>query len=71
MRFKEHTFGEYMARHSDNVKCELWKIHWKKFRRDLFRFIKKSVESSFSWRDKRVYLQKLILKSIAARFLAI
>jgi group II intron reverse transcriptase/maturase len=61
-----------MVRHSDNA-SELWKnLPWKKFRRDLFR-LQKRVWKAVSVGDKRKakYLQKLILKSTAARFLAI
>ncbi len=61
-----------MVRHSDNA-SELWKnLPWKKFRRDLFR-LQKRVFKAVSVGDKRKakYLQKLILKSKAARFLAI
>jgi RNA-directed DNA polymerase len=61
-----------MVRHSSNV-SELWKdLPWKKFRYDLFRLqvrVFKAVRAG----DKRKArsLQKLILKSKAARFLAI
>jgi retron-type reverse transcriptase len=61
-----------MVRHSENA-SELWKkMPWKKFRRDLFR-LQKRVFKAVSVGDKRKakYLQKLILKSKAARFLAI
>ena len=61
-----------MVRHSDNA-SELWKnLPWKKFRRDLFR-LQKRVFKAVSVGDKRKakYLQKLILKSKAARFMAI
>lgn len=61
-----------MVRHSSNV-SELWKnLPWKKFRRDLFR-LQRRVFKAVSVGDKRKakYLQKLILKSRAARFLAI
>lgn len=61
-----------MVRHSSNA-SELWKnLPWKKFRRDLFR-LQKRVWKAVSVGDKRKakHLQKLILKSIAARFLAI
>ena len=61
-----------MIRHSKNT-SESWKnLNWKKFRKDLFRLqcrVFKAVRAS----DKRkaLSLQKLILKSKAARFLAI
>ena len=61
-----------MVSHSDNA-SELWKnLPWKKFRRDLFR-LQKRVFKAVSVGDKRKakYLQKLILKSKAARYLAI
>jgi retron-type reverse transcriptase len=61
-----------MVRHSDNA-SELWKkLPWKKFRKDLFR-LQKRVFKAVSVGDKRKakYLQKLILKSKAARYLAI
>ncbi len=61
-----------MVRHSDNA-SELWKnLPWKKFQRDLFR-LQKRVWKAVTVGDKRKakYLQKLILKSTAARFLAI
>ena len=61
-----------MVRHSDNA-SELWKnLPWNKFRKDLFR-LQKRVWKAVSVGDKRKakYLQKLILKSLAARFLAI
>ena len=57
---------------SDNA-SELWKnLPWNKFRKDLFR-LQKRVWKAVSVGDKRKakYLQKLILKSKAARFLAI
>ncbi len=61
-----------MVRHSSNA-SELWtNLPWKKFRRDLFR-LQKRVYKAVSVGDKRKakYLQKLILKSKAARYLAI
>ncbi len=61
-----------MVRHGDNA-SELWKnLPWKKFRRDLFR-LQKRVFKAVSVGDKRKakYLQKLILKSKTARYLAI
>ncbi|PSB24007.1 group II intron reverse transcriptase/maturase [Chlorogloea sp. CCALA 695] len=61
-----------MVRHSENA-SELWKnLPWKKFRRNLFR-LQKRVWKAVNVGDKRKakYLQKLILKSKAARFLAI
>ena len=61
-----------MVRHSNSA-SELWKnLPWKKFRRDLFR-LQKRVWKAVNVGDKRKakYLQKLILKSKAARFMAI
>jgi retron-type reverse transcriptase len=61
-----------MVRHSNNA-SELWQnLPWKKFRHDLFR-LQKRVWKAVSVGDKRKakYLQKLILKSKAARYLAI
>jgi len=61
-----------MVRHSDSA-SELWKnLPWKKFRKDLFR-LQKRVYKAVSVGDKRKakYLQKLVLKSKAARLMAI
>jgi RNA-directed DNA polymerase len=61
-----------MIRHSVTT-SESWKsLPWKKFRRDLFR-LQKRVYKAVQVGDKRKArsLQKLILKSQAARFLAI
>lgn len=61
-----------MVRHSENA-SELWSsLPWKKFRKDLFR-LQKRVYKAVNAGDKRKakYLQKLILKSLAARLLAI
>jgi len=61
-----------MIRHSNNA-SESWKtLPWKKFRRDLFR-LQKRVFKAIREGDKRraASLQKLILKSTAARLLAI
>jgi len=61
-----------MVRHSNNA-SELWKnLPWKKFRKDLFR-LQRRVYKAVWVGDKRKakYLQKLILKSLAARLLAI
>ncbi|BBD63210.1 reverse transcriptase homolog (plasmid) [Nostoc sp. HK-01] len=61
-----------MIRHSSNT-SESWKtLDWKKFRKDLFR-LQKRVFKAVQAGDKRKArsLQKLILKSKAARFLAI
>ena len=61
-----------MIRHNSNV-SESWKtLPWKKFRRDLFR-LQKRVFKAIQVGDKQKVksLQKLILKSRAARMLAI
>lgn len=61
-----------MIRHS-NITSESWKnLNWKKFRKDLFR-LQNRVFKAIRAGDKRkaLSLQKLILKSKAARFLAI
>lgn len=61
-----------MIRHSHEV-SESWKnLNWKKFRKDLFR-LQKRVFKAIREGNKRkaLSLQKLILKSKAARFLAI
>ena len=61
-----------MVRHDRNI-SELWKsLPWKKFRANLFR-LQKRVFKAIQVGDKRkaMSLQKLILKSRSARFLAI
>ncbi|AUB44919.1 5-methylcytosine-specific restriction endonuclease McrA (plasmid) [Nostoc flagelliforme CCNUN1] len=61
-----------MIRHSVKT-SESWKnLPWKKFRKDLFR-LQRRVFKAVQAGDKRKarFLQKLILKSIAARFLSI
>ena len=63
---------ESMVRHSNNA-SELWKsLPWKQFRRNLFR-LQKRVFKAVQGGDQRKArsLQKLILKSQAARLLAI
>lgn len=63
---------QIMVRHSSNA-SELWKaLPWKKFQKDLFR-LQKRVFKAVQVEDKRKArsLQKLILKSQAARLLAI
>jgi len=61
-----------MVRHSDNTSEPWMNLNWKKFRRDLFR-LQCRVFKAIRAGDKRkaMSLQKLILKSKAARFLAI
>jgi retron-type reverse transcriptase len=70
---KNTLFGVRAWLGTATTKRELWaNLPWKKFRRDLFR-LQKRVWKAVSVGDKRKakYLQKLILKSKAARFLAI
>ena len=61
-----------MIRHSSNT-SESWKtLPWKKFRRDLFRLQKRVFKAVRDGnKRKAMSLQRLILKSQAARFLAI
>jgi retron-type reverse transcriptase len=61
-----------MIRHSSNV-SESWKtLPWKKFRRNLFRLQKRVYKAiQVGDKPKAKSLQKLILKSRAARMLAI
>ena len=62
-----------MIRHIQKLNSESWKnLPWKKFRKDLFR-LQKRVYKAVRARDmpKARSLQKLILRSGAARFLAI
>lgn len=61
-----------MIGHNSNISESWKKLPWKKFRRDLFRLQKrlfKAIEAGN--KRKALRLQKLILKSRAARFLAI
>src|SRR4028119_2433275 len=70
--FRVHKLVKSMIRHNRNV-SESWKtLPWKKFRRDLFR-LQKRVYKAIQVGDKQKAksLQKLILKSTAARRLAI
>ncbi|MGV0029238.1 group II intron reverse transcriptase/maturase [Phormidesmis priestleyi] len=70
--FRKHLTKKSMIRHSDNT-SESWKnLNWKKFRKDLFRLqcrVFKAIRAGN--KRKALSLQKLILKSKAARFLAI
>jgi retron-type reverse transcriptase len=61
-----------MIRHRDNSSESWKKLPWKKFRRNLFR-LQRRVYKAVLVGDKRKAksLQKLILKSTAARLLAI
>lgn len=62
-----------MIRHIQRLNSESWKnLPWKKFRKDLFR-LQKRVYKAVRERDtaKARSLQKLIMRSVAARFLAI
>ena len=70
--FRTHKLEQSMIRHNRNV-SESWKfLPWKLFRRNLFR-LQKRVWKAVRAGDKRKAksLQKLILKSYAARMLAI
>ena len=62
-----------MIRHSKKISSESWKnLNWKKFRKDLFRLqcrVFKAIKAGN--KRKALSLQKLIMKSKAARFLAI
>ncbi len=62
-----------MIRHIDKFNSESWRnLPWKQFRKDLFR-LQKRVWKAVRAGDRRkaIALQKLILRSQAARFLAI
>ena len=61
-----------MIRHSSNA-SESWKnLLWKKFRKDLFRLQRRIFKAVRAGNTRKArFLQKLILKSKAARFLAI
>lgn len=61
-----------MIRHSGNA-SESWKnLPWKKFRRDLFRLQRRVFKAVQAGNKRKArFLQKLILKSKAGRFLAI
>jgi retron-type reverse transcriptase len=61
-----------MIRHGDYT-SESWKtLPWKKFRRDLFRLQRRVFKAVQAGNKRQArFLQKLILKSRAARFLAI
>ena len=69
---RTHNLEQSMIRHSEKT-SESWKnLPWKKFRKDLFRLQKrvwKAVRAGDKAKAKS--LQKLILRSQAARFLAI
>lgn len=70
--FRVHLMEKSMIRHSSNT-SESWKtLPWKQFQKELFR-LQKRVYKAICTGDKRKArsLQKLILKSKAARFLAI
>jgi group II intron reverse transcriptase/maturase len=70
--FRKHKLEQRMIRHNSNV-SESWKtLPWKKFRRDLFRLQKRVFKAiQVGDKPKAKSLQKLILKSRAARMLAI
>ena len=70
--YRKHNWMQIMVRHGINT-SELWKkLPWKKFQKTLFR-LQKRVFKAVQVGDKRKArsLQKLILKSQAARLLAI
>jgi len=70
--FRKHELEKSMFRRSKNA-SETWKnLPWKKFQKDLFR-LQKRVFKAIQVGDKRkaMSLQRLILKSTAARMLAI
>ena len=74
LRNSEHTNHEKsMIRHIEQLNSESWKnLPWKKFRKDLFRLqrrVWKAVRAGDMHKARS--LQKLILRSVAARFLAI
>ncbi len=61
-----------MIRHSDNTSESWKKLPWKKFQKDLFRLQKRVFKAIQAGNKRKArFLQKLILKSKAARFLAI
>lgn len=70
--FRLHNSMERMVRHSSNT-SELWKtIAWKKFRTTLFRLQRRVYKAVLVGNKRKARsLQKLILKSQAARLLAI
>ena len=61
-----------MIRHSEYT-SESWKnLPWKKFQKDLFRLQKRVFQAVWAGNKRKArFLQKLILKSRAARFLSI
>lgn len=72
-RFKANTpWRERMIRHSQQV-SELWKkLPWKRFRRNVFRLQNRVFKAVSVGNLRRARsLQKLIVKSTAARLLAI
>ena len=68
-----HKLEQSMIRHVNKVNSESWKnLPWKKFRKDLFRLQKRVYEAVRTGKTTKAQsLQKLILRSRAARFLAI
>lgn len=61
-----------MIRHSSNTSESWKKLAWKKFQKDLFRLQKRVFKAVQAGNKRKAWsLQKLILKSRAARFLAI
>ena len=70
--FRIYNLEQSMIRHRDNS-SESWKtLPWKKFRRNLFRLQKRVYKAiQVGDKPKAKSLQKLILKSTAARLLAV
>jgi RNA-directed DNA polymerase len=61
-----------MIRHSDGTSESWKKLPWKKFQKDLFRLQKRVFKAVQAGNKRKArFLQKLILKSSSARFLAI
>jgi retron-type reverse transcriptase len=69
---RKHFLEQSMVRHSDNA-SELWKNYPGRNFGEIYSALQKRVFKAVSVGDKRKakYLQKLILKSKAARYLAI
>jgi RNA-directed DNA polymerase len=69
---EKHLMEKSMIRHSSNTSESWKKLAWKKFQKDLFRLQKRVFKAVQAGNKRKAWsLQKLILKSRAARFLAI
>jgi hypothetical protein len=70
--YRKHNWMQIMVSHSIKA-SELWKnLNWKKFQKNLFRLQKRVFKAvQVGDRRKARSLQKLILKSLAARLLAV